>query len=461
MIRFAIAIACAGCLSKPDFPTVADPPVLVGHLAAGDKHVCAIDETGMLACWGNNHEGELGVPAPPDRTGTPLALGSNWTTVSAGAQHTCGIQGGVVACWGSSMPLAAVPLPSPAVAIFAGGDGACATDADGNLYCWGQFDPASAPVTTPTQIMPAGIEGPWQEVRITADHACALTKGGDAYCWGQDDLEQLGVVGGNVAVANAVQPTTRQFLTLAAGRAATCGITTDHTLDCWGAPFATGGDVPSPITEIDSAPVWSGVAVGAAHVCGISNHGVRCYGSDSRGALGDDFAARATLPDTTVVDGTLEVVAGDGFTCTHQDDDSKTCWGTNERGELGNGEVATEPLPVAIDIGGVATHLTVGDGHTCATRADTVVMCWGDNRLHQVSAQSNNDFEPAPVQAIAGSDLVTAGAHHTCARDSVVLNTIRCWGDNSLLQVNSGTPITALTAPWQTLSAGGNATCRA
>ena len=457
MIRFAIALACAGCLSKPDFPAVADSPVTDRHLTAGDKHVCAIDATNALACWGDNHEGELGVTAP-DRTGTPLTLGGNWTGISAGAQHTCGIQGGAVVCWGDAMPPTPITLPSEAAGIFAGGDGACATDAGGSLYCWGLVDPASAPLTTPTQIMPAGIGGPWHEVRLGADHACALTTDGDVYCWGQDDLEQLGVIGGNIAVADAVQPTTRRFLTLAVGPGATCGITTDHTLDCWGAPFATGGDVPAGVTELDSTPLWSGVAIGTAHVCGISDHGVRCYGSDSRGALGDDFAARATLPDTAVVEGTLEVVAGDGFTCTRQIDDSKQCWGTNQFGELGNGEIATEPLPVAIDIGGIATHLTVGDNHTCATRADNVVMCWGDNRLHQVSAPSKNDFEPAPVSAIVGSDLVTAGASHTCARDSTGKNTISCWGDNSLLQTNTGTEITT-PLTWTRLSAGGNSTC--
>jgi len=466
VIRLGLALACAGCLSKPDFPAVADPPVLDGHLAAGDKHVCAIDATTALACWGNNHEGELGVTMP-DRTGTPLTLGGNWTFVSAGAQHTCGIQGGVVMCWGDAMPPTPITLPNAAVGIFAGGDGACATDAGGSLYCWGLVDPTSAPLTTPTQILPAGIAGPWQEVRISADHACALTTGGDVYCWGQDDLQQLGVVGGNLAVADAVQPTMRHFLTLAVGRAATCGITTDHTLDCWGAPFATGGDMPSragghpsAVIEIDSTPTWSGVAVGTAHVCGISDHGVRCYGSDSRGALGDDFATRAMLSDTVVVEGTLEVVAGDGFTCTRQDDDSKQCWGTNERGELGNGEIATEPLPVVIDIGGAATHLTVGDSHTCATRADNVVMCWGDNRLHQVSAPSKNDFEPAPVQASVGADLVAAGSHHTCARE-IAQSTITCWGDHSLLQTGGGVAIVAPSPSlvWTAVSAGADATC--
>ena len=458
MIRFAIALTCTGCLSKPEFPDVADPPVLDSHIVAGDRHVCAIDASGTLACWGNNHEGELGVLAP-DRSGTPLRLGSNWTAISAGTQHTCGIQGGVVVCWGDSKPPAPITLPITPVRIFAGGDGACAIDAGGSLYCWGLVDPTSAPFATPRQVTPAGIAGPWQEVRISADHACALTTGGDAYCWGHDDLEQLGVVGGDVSLAIAIQPTTRQFLTLAAGQGASCGITTDHTLACWGAPYATGGATPSGVVEIDPAPLWSSVAVGTAHVCGISDHGVRCYGSDSRGALGDDFAARAMLPSNDVVDNALEVVAGDGFTCTHQDDDSKQCWGTNERGELGNGEIATEPLPVPVDIGGLAVRLTVGDGHSCATRIDNVVMCWGDNRLGQVRPTSTNPFEPTPQQATVGSDLVTAGSHHTCARDVTNHNTITCWGDDSLQQVNGGRTIVAPLNTWTTLSAGGDATC--
>jgi alpha-tubulin suppressor-like RCC1 family protein len=457
MIRLAVVLACAGCLSKPDFPVVAEPPVLDGHLVAGSKHVCAIDATGALECWGDNHTGQLAASSPA-QSGTPLVIDGTWTSVAAGAQLTCALEGGSVTCWGDKQAPAPVVLPMPATAIFAGGDGACATNAAGELYCWGTPDPTGAVLTAPTQVMPAGIAGPWQEVRLASDHACALLVSGEAYCWGHDDQSQLGAIGGDISLADAIPAAASQFLTLAVGPGASCGVTAQHALACWGAAYATNTSAHG-FTVIDESPTWSGVAVGFAHVCGISNNGVRCYGSDDRGALGDDFAARATLTDAAVVDSADEVVAGDGFTCTRATDDSKQCWGTNEHGELGNGEIAsvTDPIDVANTTSAVA--VTAGAGHTCAILTDGTAMCWGDNRLGQVGG--TNPFEPLAVVATPQRlDAITAGAHHTCGRESLAPAAISCWGDDSLHQRGGGTvAVPDTSVSWSSLSAGGDATC--
>lgn len=44
-------------LCTPD----ASVPPAIGVLTAGERHACVIDRDGRLACWGSNHELQLGV----------------------------------------------------------------------------------------------------------------------------------------------------------------------------------------------------------------------------------------------------------------------------------------------------------------------------------------------------------------------------------------------------------------
>jgi hypothetical protein len=37
------------------------------HIAAGDRHTCAVRNDGHIICWGNNGEGQLAVPFWPNK----------------------------------------------------------------------------------------------------------------------------------------------------------------------------------------------------------------------------------------------------------------------------------------------------------------------------------------------------------------------------------------------------------
>lgn len=87
----------------------ADGTLLAGivDLSAGGAHTCAVLDDGALYCWGYNVFGQLGdgsqidrpVPVPVvDSTGMPLV---GQVAVDAGTFHTCALnQAGIVACWG-------------------------------------------------------------------------------------------------------------------------------------------------------------------------------------------------------------------------------------------------------------------------------------------------------------------------------------------------------------------------
>jgi alpha-tubulin suppressor-like RCC1 family protein len=79
------------------------------RITAGASHVCALTLDGAAYCWGNNYRGYLGNGAD-GRTGgvggattpVPVSGGHRFTTIAAGAYHTCAIAtSGDVWCWGA------------------------------------------------------------------------------------------------------------------------------------------------------------------------------------------------------------------------------------------------------------------------------------------------------------------------------------------------------------------------
>jgi len=120
-------------------------------------HTCAIRGTGALYCWGNNLNGQLGDGTKTDRLSPKrITAVSDWSTVAAGGEeehgHTCGIRGtGALYCWGyngtgelgdgSGLLERLTPKRITAVSdwtdITAGALHTCGIRGTGALYCWG------------------------------------------------------------------------------------------------------------------------------------------------------------------------------------------------------------------------------------------------------------------------------------------------------------------------------------
>ncbi len=199
-------------------------------ISAGGLFTCAI-ETGATAyveCWGDNSKGQLG-SGTTDANTHPVPTNSGffmYTSVSAGFDHACGIQSGSVECWGSNVsgqvgngqsadtvPSAQfAPLASGAVnavSVSAGNGFSCATDTNGNAWCWGdnQFGElglgttSTTPTVTPTEITNVGG---FTVLSAGFEHACGVSNG-LAVCWGDNTSGELGT---GTAGSPATLPTT-------------------------------------------------------------------------------------------------------------------------------------------------------------------------------------------------------------------------------------------------------------
>jgi len=66
-------------------------------------HACALDSAGVISCWGENNEGQLGNGAETVSIAGPAPVrgGATYKALAVGRQFTCGITAdGAAQCWG-------------------------------------------------------------------------------------------------------------------------------------------------------------------------------------------------------------------------------------------------------------------------------------------------------------------------------------------------------------------------
>jgi alpha-tubulin suppressor-like RCC1 family protein len=218
--------------------------------------------------------------------------------------------------------------------------------------------------------------------------------------------------------------------------------------------------VPFPVPVSVPAFTWDTIpgriTAGAFRSCAIRSDGQAfCWGRNDQGQLGDGTGDPRLKP--TAVAGHLKfssIAAGaDGFHTCGVAADSVYCWGSNARGELGDGSTTPHGVPKPVSGGIAFIGVSVGGNHACAWTAAHQAYCWGGNHAGQLGDGTTTDRHQ-PVVSAAGFRVqsIGAGTFHTCA-DS--LNSrVYCWGENGNGQLGDGTNIqrhapTQVLSPWK------------
>ncbi len=143
-----------------------------------------------------------------------------------------------------------------------------------------------------------------------------------------------------------------------------------------------------------------------------------------------------------------------------------TCWGKNNWGQLGNGDITNDIFldedlenscsesdcdnfrliqQVSLDFAEVkgiddAVGIATGSIHACALHADGTVSCWGNNLFGQLGngkiGDNESSAQPLIVADIADATMITNGIYHSCVLHAD--GTVSCWGNNESGQLGNG-----------------------
>lgn len=431
-------------------------PALAGveRIALGGRASCALDE-GLVRCWGANALGQLGRGTPGADQLVPravsLAAGVQQLAVMAKAACVLDDAGGV-SCWGQNRSgelgqddLAIRPAPTAlpaltgATSLAAGYHQAC-VEHGGGLWCWGDNLESQlgrsprAEVTAPRRLGGPGVV--FTSVRGGGGTLCAIDDQQRLWCWGDGELGQLGVGGQAGAVApTMVRAGVRE---VAVGGAHTCA-RSDRTLWCWGALTTPLALIPQVV--VDGAAI-STVAAGDGHRCAIVDNGLRCWGANDRGQVGDGTMATRSAPvPIAEVANPKHLALGGAHSCALDGAGALYCWGAGGAGQLGRGDRADASRPVVVAPGQVFREVAAGRAHTCAIDGADVLRCWGANDSGQLGYATPPpapalSTTPQPVAAVGPVAAVFIRRDTTCV---VTLDGVaQCWGDGALAGIGGG-----------------------
>jgi alpha-tubulin suppressor-like RCC1 family protein len=271
----------------------------ITQVAAGDLHTAAIKDDGSAWTWGNNTSGELGI-------GTSGSGMESTTPVKVLGAGGVGYLSGVVAVDTGRAHTVVLREVSEVRYVWTWGYGP-----SGALGAGG----TNTLSTTPIQVLGVGGTGVLSGISAIAsgdDHTVALKDDGTVLAWGSNASGQLGDGNGGT---NSYSPVSvggelSGIIAIAAGKSHTVALKDDGSVWTWGkndhgqlgdGNFGTGSDLPVQVVGLYGDGYItdiSTVAAGGDHTLLLQNDGtVLTFGSNNQGQLGNgEYGIDSDIP---------------------------------------------------------------------------------------------------------------------------------------------------------------------
>jgi alpha-tubulin suppressor-like RCC1 family protein len=341
---------------------------------------------------------------------------------------------------------------------------ACALDAAGAVWCWGDNQTRVIAANNNThynQATRVDATRQWTALDAGGGHVCGIA-GGQLYCWGQNDHTQVSqndaqmIVGAPLLID--LPSGVSSWLAVSAGHTATCAIAqnTDgvtHSLWCWGDGFddelgdamATDSGLPVQVGS-GIANDWTSVDIGYGHACAVSpSEGVFCWGDNSyaeSAVAGTQTAMPVLALSLTDLPNPVQVAVSEYATCAVGD--HAYCWGDNGYDELGANRIGMAGSfdPGLVDDQTGWTAVTASSVGFCGVRGGQVV-CWGTTNAGALGQGTWNQSGFGVVAGTTGATEVSMGWDGDNGLEANACATIAgeawCWGDNRWGQLGQAT----------------------
>ncbi len=357
-------------------------------VVTGNFNTCALDETGILWCWG----------------GRKTPIGNELPTLPSNNHYylTQYLSSQMVPYPVSNVKWSSKISHSP-VNSSVDSYHKCAIDQNNNLWCWGRNDHGqigigtnNTPIYSPTEITyPAGIS--WIDVDTGLNHTCAIDSNNNAWCWGDNDYGQLSALKLKdylypTRVSEALVPLKKITL----GNNFSCALDINGYLWCWGDNsdhIITGPSIkftshPTPVSWVEDKK-FKDISAGSDHICGITvDNELLCWGDNSKYQLGVTnvtyYPVIVTAGDNTKW---LSVYAAGANTCALAINGELWCWGDNKNYQLGfdphNDYLYTTPVLIT-KINEPISSFSIDPSHACVVTTTGKLFCWGSSKRGEI-----------------------------------------------------------------------------
>jgi alpha-tubulin suppressor-like RCC1 family protein len=215
----------------------------------------------------------------------------------------------------------------------------------------------------------------------------------------------------------------------------------------------TGQVFKSAILEV-ATETQPQIAMGGGFICALRNDDMRCSGDNFGGELGSgdnidvSYGKFRNVSPIKFPTGfkIKQITAGSSHTCALSEEGKVICWGKNDFGQLGYGDITDrggkpETTPDKLGFVGLPPVKTIVSGnfanYTCAVLVSEAVKCWGENTFGQLGLGNKNnigdnagEIENMPAINLGTSPVkkIAVGGDHACAL--LLQGSMHCWGRN-------------------------------
>ncbi len=307
------------------------------------------------------------------------------------------------------------------------------------------------------------ISGPPIETRAAGS---SVVVSGSAWAWGMNNYGQLGngtttTTGcGCISTPVAVSlPSGTTVTAIAGGQFHSLALTSSGQVLAWGnngdgeLGNGTTTDSSTPVAvSLPSGTTVTAIAGGSYHSLALTSSGqVLAWGSNNRGQLGNGTTTYSSIPvPVSLPSGTtVTAIAGGGYhslalTSTGQ----VLAWGNNVQGELGNGTTtdSSTPVPVSLPSGTTVTAIAGGFEYSLALTSTLHVLAWGLNANGELgNGTTTNSSTPVAVSQPWGTYVtaIAGGLFHSLALTST--GQVLDWGYNGEGELGNGTTTNSST----------------